>query len=356
MRTYVMRMARRAAFTLIELLVVIAIIAVLVALLLPAVQQAREAARRTQCKNNLKQLGLALHNYHDNFKFFPPHQTGSDVGNGHIINGMVAILPQIDQAPRYQQVSGAMPAANGGGPWQAFGAVGWDTSYPPWIGQIPGLVCPSDSGLRGGGETGPIGFNNYRFCVGTTIMRNGDWANWSSTRPTGVFSGWPYQFGVSDILDGTSNTIAMAERCGGSVTNQRDVLGNIATVGGFPDPDVYPLTKNPGVVQCAASAAGGVYIPSATVPTIQNPWFAGSRWPDGRPYYSSCNTVLPPNGPSCMQNFDGDWALMTPTSRHTGIVQVLLADGSVKAVSQNINLVIWQGAGTRAGNEVLGDW
>ena len=131
-------------FTLIELLVVIAIIAVLIALLLPAVQQAREAARRTQCKNNLKQLGLALHNYHDTVGCFPfAGSVGADIVNGAQTgnNGFgwrVRILPQIDQAPLFNKLSLYNPtfAALGNTTWQA---------YPEHLQIIPGYVCPSES-------------------------------------------------------------------------------------------------------------------------------------------------------------------------------------------------------------------
>ncbi len=176
MKSSAMRWRRSAAFTLIELLVVIAIIAVLVALLLPAVQQAREAARRTQCKNNLKQLGLALQNYHDIYNLFPGHATGpSSFPPGYNLNGMVALLPMMDEAPRYNLISGNVVA--NGTTYLPFGAWPWDTNYTPWLGQIPVLVCPSDTGVLPGG----IGLNNYRFCVGTTISGN-DY-QWTPTGP-----------------------------------------------------------------------------------------------------------------------------------------------------------------------------
>src|SRR6478672_612094 len=134
---------RRRAFTLIELLVVIAIIAILIALLLPAVQQAREAARRTQCRNNLKQYGLALHNYHDVYQLFPARQLGS--GGSAVIAGTatarsayspnVTLLPYLDQAPIFNQIQGLtsnMRPWDGGSPWQ--------TTQPAMF------DCPTDSG------------------------------------------------------------------------------------------------------------------------------------------------------------------------------------------------------------------
>ena len=133
----VLRRLLRRGFTLIELLVVIAIIAILIALLLPAVQQAREAARRTQCKNNLKQLGLALHNYHDNFGRFCPSRGGPNDGanrNGDQ-TGFVRLLPYMDQDAIYRQIrqdSNTVPVC-------------WDGAFLPWTTQINMLLCPSSS-------------------------------------------------------------------------------------------------------------------------------------------------------------------------------------------------------------------
>ena len=311
------RTSREARVYARELLVVIAIIAVLVALYCRPFSR-REAARRSQCKNNLKQLGLRT-NYHDVYKMFVPKQIGTMNG----VNGIVGLLPMIDQENRFNLIS----VSNSG--YAPFSAWGW-VSYRPYVGMIPVLICPSDSGLKGGGENntnfGATGFLNYKFCVGTAV-RNNDWA-WSGPQ-NGIFAGYPQAFGINDVIDGTSNTILMGEQGGGNVAIPNDVIGNTASVGGFSDPDVYPLTNNPGIIACAATVAGSnggnLYKPGRRSDGFHRsmvPWWAMA---DGRPYYHSFNTIMPPNGPSCTQTFDGGWSMMAATSRHARGVQVVMA-------------------------------
>ncbi len=162
---FVHRVLRRRGFTLIELLVVIAIIAILIALLLPAVQQAREAARRSTCKNQLKQLGLAIHNYHDTYKMVP---FGSSIngGPGPRHSGYMGMLPYIDQAPLYQLIAtgGTRVANNGSTNYPPFGASPWDGNYAPNLITLPVLQCPSDQDPPGV----TMGKTNYMFSRGDT--------------------------------------------------------------------------------------------------------------------------------------------------------------------------------------------
>jgi len=350
MRNVVMRLTRRAGFTLIELLVVIAIIAVLVALLLPAVQQAREAARRTQCKNNLKQLGLALHNYHDANKLFPPMNTGTwPNAGGAQFSGYVGMLPYIDQLPRFQAASSTfVSAVAGGATYGPFMGNYNDVNYGPWQGTLGVLLCPSDGG-GGVGPQGGIGLNNYRFCEGTTVYSNDTlWSNPCN----GMFGGWPHDFGISDVIDGTSNTIAMSEHIIGNTSNLYDSLANWLDLRGSIDPSTPA-----GIAACAASVSGQNFInPPAGGAAFTQGYYMGQGWTYFSSFYVGCTTVLPPNGPSCASSWVPSWGIFTPTSRHTGTVQVLMADSSVRAINQTINLFTWQGLGTRNGSEMLGDF
>ena len=152
-----LRSSKRKAFTLIELLVVIAIIAILIALLLPAVQQAREAARRTQCKNNFKQLGLAIHNYHDVFSTAPFGCTGTFGATYRRFSGHFGLLPYIDQAPAYQQASALMDAGGANAPWNG--------GVNNILVQTNNLLCPSDGDGVHTAERRKA-TTNYMFCYG----------------------------------------------------------------------------------------------------------------------------------------------------------------------------------------------
>jgi len=333
---------------LIELLVVIAIIAVLVALLLPAVQQAREAARRTQCKNNLKQLGLALHNYNDTNKLFPPMKTGPSYNVN--LSGFVSMLPFIDQLPRFQTLSGSYTSPSSGTTYLPFGSDvhNGDGNYAPYMGTLQVLLCPSDGG-GGAGPSNGVGMNNYRFCLGTSVLQN-DWTwNGSSSPSNGVFGGYPRDFGIQDVIDGTSNTIAMSEHIITNTSNPLDSLALAYQTNGSPD------VSTPAGISACASSVNGMYYTAAAASNVMTGPPMGQFWSDGSPYYVGCTTVLPPNGPSCT-NGGVTYGIYTPSSRHTGTVQVLMADSSVRAINQTINLFTWQGLGTRSGGEMLGDF
>jgi prepilin-type N-terminal cleavage/methylation domain-containing protein len=301
--------SRRKAFTLIELLVVIAIIAVLIALLLPAVQQAREAARRTQCKNNLKQLGLAIHNYHDTYLSFPPG--GINIGGVYYSNWAVGILPYIDQAPLYNLYNANVTNNNAANsPVVQVKLAAQNCPSDPYAGQ---LAMPES----GNGSNVNYMTSSYRACNGVNTDANNFW---DQDLPTGSLTPATNRgamhivntsFNVekmASILDGTSNTLLVGEWTtktnirrttfwGYTYTsyNQSEIcLGAVPDVFGTPD---YSLIGNGNTTSKRAFA-----------------------------------------------------------SFHVGGVHFLMADGAVRFISSNINRPTLAALATIAGGEVVGEF
>lgn len=310
---------QRQAFTLIELLVVIAIIAILVALLLPAVQQAREAARRSSCKNNLKQLGVAMHNYHDTHNVLPPlSNQGLGANSGSVYAWTIHILPFIEQGALYDSISSE--AQTNGLPeafnvWSGF--VGQTTS-------IATLLCPSDV-VPGNFTNGPL---SYKASVGDHI-----WNNDEASITRGVFRrNGKTRF--RDITDGLSNTALMSEVVMGLASSTSTVTGT----GQFnPNAAVGDATPA-GCNSLVDPANREQFLSSATVVGGGNNRCRGCRIWDGRPFYSAAVFAMSPNGPACLESSDGSgWSLSTISSRHKGGVQIILADGSVRFLSENID-------------------
>ncbi len=338
-------MQKREGFTLVELLVVIAIIGILIALLLPAVQAAREAARRSQCTNNMKQLGIALHNYHDTYKSFVPRKQGTDT-NSNRLSGFIGLLPFMEQTAMYDQIKA------GDATYPAWGPSAW-SSWDPWNIAPTALLCPSAT------STADLDYAvNYAFSVGDTVTNNRD-----ATTVRGLFA---YRYGVrmAEISDGTSNTVAMSEHLINSFAlgSESSVGVNNGTATGFSG-----LATNPG--QCLASANGNVYAAPSTVKGR-----TGWRWTDGQVEKIGFTTVLPPNAPSCIDgtnvNGDGVNTIMSPNSNHPGGVVALRADGSVSFVSETIDTGdlslpsvtsgispygIWGALGSKDGGEVISE-
>ncbi|TWU04087.1 DUF1559 domain-containing protein [Neorhodopirellula pilleata] len=349
----------RSAFTLVELLVVIAIIGVLVGLLLPAVQAAREAARRMSCSNNFKQIGLALHNYHAAYNKLPAAGTGTRQHVGRL-GMLVTILPFIEQQGLWEMTSnplqvppGTTPAPTGAinGVWPEFGPGGGAdvTTYIPWRTQVMGYRCPSDPGDA---VAGPA-VTNYAYSVGDAIKRifyNRN-TNWNTSPPStpnafldlgaerGVFRREDPR-GFRDLLDGLSNTLAMAEIA--------TYLGDRGVVGGSMDQNVYPnaagaatVAQNPGILLTKLDPQRPRYYASGVGVYTYFAQSRGQRWYDGLMVGTAVNTVLPPNSPSVFgfNNYGTLWehGVYSAASRHQGGCHILMADGAVKFVTESID-------------------
>lgn len=309
-------------FTLVELLVVIAIIGILVGLLLPAVQAAREAARRMQCSNNLKQLGLALHNYESAFKVLP---YGSSWVGGPSVNwirmsGHLALLPYIEQGPLFEQISGDN-ARN-------VGTVPWDGGYAPFRTRIPTLQCPSDVGRTVPNE---VATTNYMFSRGDTTWDHNEWAGNGGRGMRGAFScinpftgsgHVPYK----SFTDGLSNSLVMSERTIAQDNSRRVIDGGTLM-------NVGNLFRDSNPSDCASPAR----IVNKIYQNNVGAW-AGRRWTDGAPAFTGHTTVLGPNKASCTQrDWDGEDGIYEPMSRHTGGVNAVFGDGSVRFIGETVD-------------------
>lgn len=303
-RSFILTMTRstRGGFSLVELLVVLAVIGVLVALLLPAVQQARETSRRMACTNNMKQLGIALHVYHDTHLVFPyreggygRHQhNGGTIAPYQRLSGFVALLPYLEQNAIANEVQ-----SNGQS------KTPWD-DWQPWQTSFSSLLCPSSPPHM---SNDAIADSNYTFCAG-------DSTDTESLDPRGIF-GLVKHTKISDITDGTSNTLALSEH--GLPTSSRDIFN--VNYGSDPaTPAECALTFDP--------FSGYEHAVSAP----------GSRWTDGGSAFSAMNTCLPPNRPQCaFANHDAQDGFYTASSYHPGGVMATFADGSVRFITETID-------------------
>jgi prepilin-type N-terminal cleavage/methylation domain-containing protein len=298
---------RRFGFTLIELLVVIAIIAILIALLLPAVQQAREAARRTQCKNNMKQLGLALHNYHDTFNILPvenPRCPNLAVPLGNKRWGLFPmILPQMEQSSLYNTFD--------------FNRASWEGNNFQYLKkQYPAFLCPSNSLANEvveeeffAGPTWTIAQADYAEVIGdynngTGVGQNPAFGNVNCDGSVrGMIGRWGVSSRFRDATDGLSNTMMLGETIG-----------------------ALCITQNWGVQSFGTTAFPINYLNTSLKqnrPTQANP-----RWAESIGF----------------------------RSEHTGGCHFLLGDGTVRFLSDNVDGATYRGLASKAGNEVLGEF
>lgn len=403
------RKFNRRAFTLVELLVVISIIGVLVALLLPAVQSAREAARRMSCSNNLRQVGLAVHNYHDAYRVLPQQKggTGLDVAtnawwedsertNQGQLSWLVGITPFLEQQAIWEQISKPLATeldATGNliprnPSWPAMGPKPGNGGYPPSMTELQAFRCPSDPGfgLPAQGRT------NYACCLGDSFSKaetgpinqileetSAD-SIWSRAGQRGAFV-VHQRMAFRDILDGLSNTIIAGEI--------KTDLGDedISTTASIRNSDPVTGAKaNPrSCFDSQQPAADRPAFWNASVTTFQDAHGAfavsfgrGYRWMVGEHLYTGMMTILPPNSTLCYQGeWPGQEGIVPPSSRHPGGCHILMGDGSVRFITdsieagnQNAHMVennqtgisapgqespygLWGALGTRASREVL---
>jgi prepilin-type N-terminal cleavage/methylation domain-containing protein len=360
---------RRRGFTLIELLVVIAIIGILVSLLLPAVQQAREAARRTQCKNNLKQLGLALHNYESTFKCFPMANAQNYVANVQGFSPQARLLPYVEQTNLQNLLDFTQPAFTG--PWNNL------VPNPQFLAAfampLPLMLCPSDSApTQNVGSAGAIyGGTNYMMSTGS-----GTGTNYDIRWPTDgvIYENSSTRF--SDIRDGASNTVFMSESIrsiGADMTlpagttpqwpYQYTLNGSTGVNSGLQP--VQGLAPSGGAWSGFANASGVIANPDLSVvwPTMTG-WRGASSaalrgrglsWAAAGAMNTLTNGYTTPNSriPDVVTHFTGFFG---PRSFHTGGASALLGDGSVRFLSDSINAAVHRGIHSRAGGEVVGEF
>ncbi|RUL89670.1 DUF1559 domain-containing protein [Tautonia sociabilis] len=337
-----MHIRHRRGFTLIELLVVIAIIGVLIALLLPAVQSAREAARRSQCVNNLKQMGLAMHNYHQavgtfamgNARAYSNPGVATDWGT---FSAHAMMLPFLEQTQVYNACNFDWTV------WYDYGNI---VNRTVWNIKVASFLCPSDP------NAGKDHFNSYHGSFGTGTD---PWA----TDTNGIYAPRYNAYGIQDILDGSSNTIAYVEALTGDYKQlqkkYRMMASGIGQPGGW---SMYDARSNmPLIIQQAQQCLQTML---STPGSNSN---RGARWQTGSPGLTLTNIILTPNSKQfpfsacrwdCSSGCGTDFGhLFVPSSIHPGGVNVMFGDGSVRFVKDTVSQQVWMSLGSRDGGEVV---
>ncbi len=305
-------------FTLLELFIVMIIFIILIALLLPITRSVREPARRTKCQNNLRQLVIACHNYQAQHGNFPAAMGGQDLlrlanrESVHRLSGFVSLLPYIEQQELFNQVTRG--STFGGTNYSALPAP-WDSEYPPWHRSVDLFLCPSsESGDSKFGQT------NYAFCIGDVARGIHE-----SHQVRGAFAPGIH-VGFEDVVDGSSQTIAMAEMG----TSPEKFLNSH-----FAVQQSANIVEDPSlclsVIDKSKTDAYGPKVP------LGSPG-RGGCWADGAAGFTLFNTILPPNSPSCAIEFsqpaDG---IYSAGGFHVGGINVVMVDGSTHFISLDID-------------------
>jgi prepilin-type N-terminal cleavage/methylation domain-containing protein/prepilin-type processing-associated H-X9-DG protein len=339
----------RAGFTLIELLVVIAIIAVLIALLLPAVQSAREAARRGQCINNLKQIGIALHNYHTSYETFPLGSTmqlydnlnnGQDMWPWNDWSIHAQLLGYLEQNPIYNSINYNYPPVAS--------TIGGADANTVLVVRVKTFLCPSDA------KAGVNYINSYYGSMGPSIGYT------TQSQSSGLFAmtvGRP----IAAITDGTSSTIAFSERIVGDPNYPDQYPGNGMdnVSGGALWESINVLSNLPDLMTTLQACNAAWQANKTTSSAYQS---AGQYWAWGCPGMTLFNTVVPPASTQypwnscrqgCPQCGTDNSHIINATSKHPGGCNVLKSDGSVSFIKSTINMQTWMQLGSVAGGEVV---
>ena len=347
----------RSGFTLIELLVVIAIIAVLIALLLPAVQAAREAARRAQCVNNLKQLGLAIHNYHSTNNCLPPEDMflgpGPVTGWGWNASWAVVLLPNLEQTPLWNSYNFSQSADSPLNTTVTYNGVGAFLCPSESIKQRPAPPWAPTNYVSNHGGPGVI-----RDWSGTIVQfftsNPGAW--WGADSNLGIF-------GFESVTDGTSNTALFSEKLLGT-QSPITASGPLARRGIYVVNITYDgQNASPNDVTGATSAVQVCKGVPGTQAARGESWLNGFSWALGYPWHTMVNSYThynTPNGLNCMNNTDlntqgwgGLAGMSTASSNHPGGVNVCMTDGSVKFIKDSVSVTTWWAIGTRNGGEAI---
>jgi prepilin-type N-terminal cleavage/methylation domain-containing protein len=395
-----MKRSFRKGFTLVELLVVIAIIGILAGLLLPAIQQAREAARRMSCSSNIRQFGIALLGYEYSYKKIPGAAAGyfsenPNAGQPRVPNppagaigrfsGLIGMLPFMEQQPLYSQIDSGYTARNGTGGAITRGPYGtmnnaayvypWTGAYHPSASQVGFFRCPSDPG-RKTQAYGSLGRLNYAFCMGDG-QAGINVFNINQETVRGMFCR-AQQYILAACTDGTSNTIMFGEVASPAasvIKSAAQVNANAVkdakVQGGNIRMDTQPSNRGIDVLACRRTVQAGVYQGSRNVHELR-----GTRWLDGLSIFSGFNTVNGPNGASCTSNTteggtantNGEaFGIHSAGSYHFGGAHVVMFDNAVRFipneidttnndVSANANTTDYYSPGRLDGNQVTPNW